>query len=80
MANRTKTSGLFIFIVFSAVVIAVIFFYRQKQKALEVEKTFTETKEALLLLSENINIGMKSVEYINEYENSRDLIFKKQKP
>ena len=27
--------------------------------------------------SEKVNIGMESVNYINEYENSKNLIFKK---
>jgi hypothetical protein len=27
-------------------------------------------------LSENVNVGIESVEYINEYQYSKDLIFK----
>ncbi|WP_396150446.1 hypothetical protein [Flavobacterium sp.] len=41
------------------------------------EEAFEETQKALALLSEKVNIGMKSVNYINEYENSKNLIFKK---
>lgn len=41
------------------------------------EEAFEETQKALALLSQNVNIGMESVNYINEYENSKNLIFKK---
>jgi hypothetical protein len=41
------------------------------------EEAFEETQKALALLSQNVNIGMESVKYINEYENSKNLIFKK---
>jgi len=41
------------------------------------EEAFEETQKALALLSEKVNIGMESVKYINEYENSKNLIFKK---
>ncbi|HRE78381.1 MAG TPA: hypothetical protein PLL09_11215 [Flavobacterium sp.] len=41
------------------------------------EEAFEETQKALALLSEKVNIGMESVNYINEYENSKNLIFKK---
>ncbi len=41
------------------------------------EEAFEETQKALALLSSNVNVGMKSVNYINEYQNSKNLIFKK---
>lgn len=41
------------------------------------EQAFKETQKALALLSSNVNVGMKSVNYINEYQNSKKLIFKK---
>ena len=41
------------------------------------EEAFEETQKALALLSEKVNVGMESVNYINEYENSKNLIFKK---
>ena len=41
------------------------------------EEAFEETQKALALLSEKVNIGMESVNYIHEYENSKNLIFKK---
>lgn len=41
------------------------------------EEAFKETQKALALLSQKVNIGIESVNYINEYENSKNLIFKK---
>lgn len=40
------------------------------------EAAFVATQKALALLSENVNVGIESVEYINEYQYSKDLIFK----
>lgn len=40
------------------------------------EVAFRETQKALALLSENVNVGIESVQYIDEYQNSKDLIFK----
>ncbi len=40
------------------------------------EKAFEETQKALNLLSENVNVGVQSVQYINEFENSKNKIFK----
>jgi hypothetical protein len=42
------------------------------------EIAFRETQKALLMLSVNLNTGFKSVQYIQEYENSKNLIFKQQ--
>lgn len=39
------------------------------------EIAFKETQKALNLLSSNINVGIKSVEVINEYENAKNRIF-----
>jgi hypothetical protein len=41
------------------------------------EEAFRETQKALALLSSNVNIGMESVKYVQEYDNSKNLIFKK---
>jgi hypothetical protein len=35
-----------------------------------------ETEKALKLLSSNVNVGIESVNYIQEYQNSKELIFK----
>ncbi|WP_306354217.1 hypothetical protein [Flavobacterium sp. '19STA2R22 D10 B1'] len=40
------------------------------------EEAFQETQKALSLLSENVNIGIESVKYVNEYEKSKKIIFK----
>ena len=41
------------------------------------EAAFRETQKALSLLSGNVNKGIESVQYVQEYENSKNLIFKK---
>ncbi|MCL9807228.1 hypothetical protein NAT51_16980 [Flavobacterium amniphilum] len=43
------------------------------------EEAFEETQKALNLLSENINSGMENAQYINEYENTKNKVFKKEK-
>jgi hypothetical protein len=40
------------------------------------EIAFRETQKALSMLSTHINTGIGSLEYIQEYENSKNLIFK----
>ncbi len=40
------------------------------------EIAFKETQKALGLLSNQINIGIESVRYVEEYQNSKNLIFK----
>ena len=42
------------------------------------EVAFRETQKALALLSTNVNTGIESVQYVQEYENSKNLIFKQQ--
>lgn len=41
------------------------------------EVAFRETQKALSLLSQNVNVGVESMEHIQEYQNSKNLIFKK---
>lgn len=41
------------------------------------EEAFAATQKALDLLSENVNFGINSVQHIQEFENSKNLIFKK---
>jgi hypothetical protein len=41
------------------------------------EVAFKETQKALQLLSKNVNVGIESVSYINEFQDSKNLIFKK---
>jgi p-aminobenzoyl-glutamate transporter AbgT len=40
------------------------------------EVAFRETQKALFQLSTNLNKGFESMQYIKEYENSKNLIFK----
>ncbi|MCY1486527.1 hypothetical protein D3C87_423080 [compost metagenome] len=40
------------------------------------EKAFEETQKALNLLSKNVNVGVESMQYVKEYQDSKDLIFK----
>jgi hypothetical protein len=41
------------------------------------EVAFRETQKALALISKHVNTGIESVGYINEYEQSKNKIFKK---
>jgi hypothetical protein len=40
------------------------------------EVAFRQTQKALALLSNHVNVGIESVHYINEYQESKELIFK----
>lgn len=40
------------------------------------QKAFEETQKALNLLSKNVNVGVESMQYVQEYQESTDLIFK----
>jgi hypothetical protein len=40
------------------------------------EVAFKETQKALNMLSKNVNVGVTSVEYIGEYEKTKQTIFK----
>lgn len=42
------------------------------------EIAFRETQKALSMLSTHLNTGIESVQYVQEYENTRNLIFKQQ--
>ena len=44
------------------------------------EVAFRETQKALLLLSDNLSTGIESVKYVKEYNKSKNLIFKENKP
>jgi hypothetical protein len=61
------------------------FAYLNKEKATQdlgtfdnPEVAFVATQKALALLSNHVNVGIESVQYIQEYQNSKDLIFKQQ--
>lgn len=40
------------------------------------EEAFLETQRALTVLSQHVNLGIESVKYVQEYEDSKHLIFK----
>ncbi|HEU4497260.1 MAG TPA: hypothetical protein VFR70_09435 [Flavobacterium sp.] len=40
------------------------------------EKAFEETQKALNLLSQKVNVGVGSMQYVQEYQQSKELIFK----
>jgi hypothetical protein len=40
------------------------------------EEALAATQKALALLSNNVNVGIESVQYIKEYEQSKNKIFK----
>ncbi|PWA05355.1 hypothetical protein [Flavobacterium psychrotolerans] len=40
------------------------------------EVAYRETQKALALLSNHVNVGIESVQYVQEYQNSKNLIFK----
>ncbi len=40
------------------------------------EIAFKETQKALAMLATQVNVGIESVHYVKEYENSKNLIFK----
>ena len=43
------------------------------------EEAFEATQKALNLLSSSINSGMENAQYIKEYENTKNKVFKKDK-
>ena len=54
--------------------------FNQKQQNLgtidDPEVAFRETQKALALISEHVNTGITSMKYLNEYEQSKNKIFK----
>jgi hypothetical protein len=50
----------------------------EEQAIQEAEIAFQETKKALLLVSENLNKGLRKTAYLSEFNKSKNLIFKKQ--
>ncbi len=63
---------------------AGLYFYNNEATMLEQgfgtydnpEIAFQETQKALQLLSTSVNIGIESVKYVEEYQESKNLIFK----
>ena len=62
--------------------LATFYFYPSEPKHEDLgtydnpEEAFAATQEALLMVSEQVNIGMESVVYLEEYEKTKKTIFK----
>ena len=62
--------------------LATFYFYPSEPKHEDLgtydnpEEAFIATQKALLMVSEQVNIGMESVAYLNEYEKTKKTIFK----
>jgi len=62
--------------------LATFYFYPSEPKHEDLgtydnpEEAFIATQKALLMVSEQVNIGMESVAYLHEYEKTKKTIFK----
>ncbi|EAR01600.1 hypothetical protein [Maribacter sp. HTCC2170] len=59
-----------------AVLMFGIYFGNEYQKQKEAEYAYNETKKALNLLANNFNRGTEKVAYLNEFENTKQKIYK----
>lgn len=81
---KTKRSyGKWMSVAASVVLMAGMFTYLNNQPAEQdlgtyktPEQAFLETQKALNMISKNVNVGVKSINYIGEYEKTRQTIFK----
>jgi hypothetical protein len=86
LKTKKRNSVMWLSIAASVVVLfgAGLYFYTNQDASLEKgfgtfdnpEIAFQETQKALQLLSTNVNVGIESVKYVNEYQESKNLIFK----
>ena len=88
LKNKKQNSVMWLSIAASVVIMlgVGIFMYFETNKTEEFvacnsedspELALKQTQKALALVSEHLNTGIESVSYINEYENSKNRIFKK---
>ena len=62
--------------------LATFYFYPSEPKDQDLgtfdnpEEAYVETQKALLMVSEQVNFGMKSVSHLKEYEKTKKTIFK----
>lgn len=62
--------------------LSTFYFYPTQQKSVELgtfensEEAYFETQKALFMVSEQVNLGIKSVSHLNEYEKTKKSIFK----
>lgn len=77
--RRFKSSAVLIVITFALGVCSCNQSKSQAEKDLGTydspEEALRETKQALEKLSTNVNTGIESVLYVNEYDKSKNLIF-----
>lgn len=59
-----------------AVIALGVFFGRDYQEQKEAEYAYQETRKALSLLAENLDRGTQKVAYLNEFENTKQKIYK----
>jgi hypothetical protein len=86
LRDKKRNSVMWLSIAASVVVLfgAGLYFYNEATATQEQgfgtyknpEIAFQETQKALQLLSTNVNVGIESVKYVNEYQQSKNLIFK----
>ena len=81
---KQKTQQKWLWMAASAIIVLTIGFTFLKQPIASddlgtfdnPEIAFEETQKALQLLAENLNRGKQKIEYIQEYENTKNFIFK----
>lgn len=62
--------------------LSTFYFYPTKSENVELgtfkspEEAYVETQKALFMVSEQVNLGMKSVSHLKEYEKTKKSIFK----
>ncbi len=62
--------------------LSTFYFYPTQPKSVELgtfenpEEAYFETQKALFMVSEQVNLGIKSVSHLNEYEKTKKSIFK----
>ncbi len=86
LQTKKRNSVVWLSIAASIVVLfsAGLFLYTNKEANQEQglgtydnpEIAFQETQKALQLLATNVNVGIESVKYVKEYQQSKNLIFK----
>jgi hypothetical protein len=87
LQSKKRTKVVWLSVAASAVVMLGVGFFAYQntvestQENLDVindpEVAFKETQRALALLSKHVNTGIESVSYLEEYEQSKNKIFKK---
>lgn len=79
LTMRNKVGFLIVMLVIAGIVVLAFFNDKIEKSALgsfdNPELAFKETQKALNVLSANINLGMKSVKYVEEYELAKNKIF-----